>query len=38
MIDIAKKGNVKDTVLEDPKDLKWLDVARKLAKNAKMVC
>ena len=38
VIDIAKKGNVKDTVLEDPKDLKWLDVARKLAKNAKMVC
>ena len=35
MIDIAKKGNIKDTVLEDPKDLKWLDVARKLALDVK---
>ena len=35
MIDIAKKGNVEDTALEDPKDLKCGDAARKLALDVK---
>ena len=34
VIDIAKKGNVKDTALEDQKNLKCGDAARKLAMDA----
>ena len=35
MIAIAKKRNVVDTALEDPKDLKCGDAARKLALDVK---
>ena len=35
VMDIAKEGNVQDGVQCDPKDLKWLNIVRKCAINAK---